>query len=187
MSNHLVTVRNRNIYISGHVDEGMAHAVIISLEELDVTDGTIRLVINSDGGDEACGYAMYDAITRCRNQVVADGYGSVKSIMAAVFQAADWRRLGATASFLIHNGQTTVTQEGGVADQDHITALAEQLKKDSKAYYTILSKGSQQPLEVIKNFCDDETYFTAQEAVDVGLADEVIKPLKNRCKRRKKK
>ena len=168
--------RARTLYITGGVDSDLAHAVIVALEQLDRTDGDIRIVLNSDGGSERDGYAIYDALMMCRNRVIIDGYGSVQSIAAAIFQAADVRRLSPNAIFMIHNGNYNDLEP--TMPQDQIKALAEEIAKESQRYYDILKYRSQQDEEVIKAWCKDETTFNAQEAKDACFCDEIIKPIK---------
>jgi ATP-dependent Clp protease protease subunit len=177
-------LKKRTLYISGEIDSNLAHGVIVALESLDVEDGEIRIVLNSEGGDELSGYAIYDAITMCKNKVVIDGYGNVLSIAAAIMQAGDIRRMAPNAALLIHNGSTGLSDE---AKQDEVVSLAEQIKKDNKKYYDILCKGSGQPWETIEEWCGEETFFTAAEAVAAGFADKVIKPLKKYPRRKRKK
>jgi ATP-dependent protease ClpP protease subunit len=179
-----VNFDRRVVYISGEVDSTLAHKTIMALEALDQVDGEIRIVLNSDGGNEQDGYAIYDAITMCRNRVDIDGYGNVMSIAAAIFQAGDERRLAPNASFMIHHGTTPAEEE---MKQDAVIDLARQLEKDNQRYYDALSFGSSQPQEIIQDWCREEKYFTAEEAVQVGFADSIIEPLKTKVPKRKRR
>jgi ATP-dependent Clp protease protease subunit len=179
---------SRTLYVTGLVDVAMTAAVIPQLERLDAGEGPIRIVINSEGGDEQCGYAIYDAIRNCRNPVVIVGYGSVMSIAAAIFQAGDYRYLAPNTLFMIHNGNMGEDM-GDNPSQDSVVAWADHLKKHNKRYYQILSGGSQQGMDVIEAWCTDETYFTAKEAANAGFADEILEPRKSYApmKRRKER
>lgn len=179
---------HRTLYITGPVNDELAHRVIVGLETLDKEEGDIRIVLNSEGGEEQNGYAIYDCIVSCRNRVVIEGYGKVLSIAAAIFQAGDRRLLSANADYMMHNG--TVDGEPDMK-QDTVVELAEQVKKDTQKYYDILVFRSGQPQEIIEEWCKEEKYFNATEAVSAGFADEVIQPLKHiipkKTKRRRKK
>lgn len=174
----------RTIYITGKIHGKVVHQAIIALERLDAEEATIRIVLNSEGGNEQDGYAIYDAIMMCKSTVVIDGYGDVCSIAAAIFQAADLRRLAPHTDFMIHNGEIDGEEK---MKQTAVLDMADQIKKDSQKYYDILSGASQQPQEIIENWCRGDTYFTAKEAVEAGFADEVIKPVKKRSVPRKKR
>lgn len=175
----------RTLYITGSIDGELAHASIVALEQLDRTDGDIRIVLNSEGGSEQEGFAIFDAITMCRNRVVIDGYGSVMSIAAAIFMAGDRRRMAPNCDFMIHNGD--VEQIDPTMPQDDVLALADELRKRTQRYYDILCQGSQQGQEVVETWCKDETTFNAREAFEAGFCDEIITPLKSRIPKRKKR
>lgn len=175
---------DRTIHISGEIDKAMALSVLPQLEDLDATDGDIRMVINSEGGDEQSGYAIIDAIRMCRNRVIIDCFGEAMSIAAAIVQAGDWRRIAPNALFMIHLG--TVDQD--VEKQTDVIDLAERTKKHNKRYYEILANNSKASLEQVIAWCEKDTYFTAEETLEWGFVDEILKPLKkNRSKRRKRK
>ena len=163
----------RTIYISGDIDLPMAHRVIMALQMLDAEDGDIRIILNSTGGDEEQGYAIYDAITACRNKVVIDGYGEVLSIAAAIMQAGTVRRLSANAMFMIHNG--TAPEYTDLKHDDAI-AFGKLLEKKGRRYHVILSNGSRQPVEVIEEWCKNDHYLLADEALRDGFCDENPQP-----------
>lgn len=180
-----VSAAGRTVYVVGDVDFRMVHSVVTKLEELDASDGDIRVVLSSDGGDEDCGYAIHDALSMCRNRVVAEVFGGAFSIAAIILQAADRRLMAPNARFMIHNGAVAIEHDDGKVQQDYLIENAERIKKDNQRYYSILSIASQHPPETIEAWCRDETYFDAQEAVDAGFADEVMKAAKKPGKPRK--
>jgi len=179
-----VDLGRRVVYLGGEVNPSMAVQAIAALECLDATDGDINLVINSSGGNEQDGYAIFDTITMCKNKVIATGYGSVMSIMAAIFQAADIRRMSPNTQFMVHNG--TIGGEEKM-QQDAVLDMAEQIRKDNRRYYNILATASGQPMEAIEAYCREETYFTAQEAFEAGFVDEVMVPCKKQWAPKKSK
>lgn len=178
----VLNVTTRTVYLVGEVDEKMVARVIPALEYLDQTDGDIRLFIASEGGVENDGYAIYDAVTCCRNRVVAEVYGQCLSIAAAIFQGADVRRMSQYADFMIHNGSIGVDPE---MKQDEVVGLAHQIERDSAKYYEILAQASGHPKEIISDWCREEKYFSAKEAHEAGFCDEIIKPLKKNKRRRR--
>ncbi len=170
----------RTIYIVGEINPDAAYKAIVGLEIMDSSPGDIRIVLNSEGGSEADGYAIFDAITMCKNRIAIDGYGSIMSIAAAIFQAGDIRRMSPNSVFLIHNGSAAGEEQ---MEQNKIIDLAEQLKKDNTRYYNILSIGSQQPKTLIESWCREEKTFDAKEALAAGFVDEIIVPNKIKSKK----
>ena len=178
-----VDVSRRIVWISGDIDITMAHRVNVILSVLDATEGPIKIVLNSEGGEEQHGYSIYDTIAGCKNFVVIEGFGNVMSIAAAIFQAGDERFLSPHTSFMIHNG----FGPEGVVKNSEIIDLAEQLKRDNSKYYEILAESSGQSIETIEGWCRTDTYFTAEEAVRHGFADGILTPSKVRPKKRKRR
>lgn len=185
MQTLVATTALRTIYVFGEICSAMSNAVISSLDEFEQSDGDIRIVLDSEGGTEQDGYAIYDAIRGCRNKVVVDGYGSVMSIAAIIFQAGDERRLSKHAQFMIHNG--TTAELGETPTQDLITTVAERIRRDNQRYYRILSEASGQSRDTIEEWCAMESYFFAAEAVAAGFADSVIEPVKRFKPKKKRK
>ena len=146
----------RTVFIFGEINQDSSYKAIVALQALDRDDGEIRIILNSDGGGEADGYAIYDTILLCRNHISIDGYGSVMSIAAAILQAGDERRVSPNASFMIHNGSAPGEE---TMQQNAIMDLAKQLEKDNQRYYQILATGSGQSQKSIEAWCRHETEF----------------------------
>lgn len=178
-----VDLDNRRIYLTGEVTQGMAHRVMIALYHMDSTDGTITFLINSEGGDEIAGYAIYDAILMTRNRVVMDGIGSVFSIAAAIFQAGDYRRMSPNSEFMIHNGSIGAHDE---MQQNAIIEMADQIVKNNERYHSILANSSRMTYSDVEDACDKDTFYSAAEAVKRGLCDEIIAAVKKKSTRKRK-
>lgn len=175
-------VADRTLYLIGEIDDAVAYKAIVGLRKLDKTDGDIHIVLNSGGGGEYPGFAIYDAICLCRNKVVIDGVGFVGSIAAAVFMAGDVRRMTVNAEFMIHNGSIATNQEN--IEQDAVLDLAEHIEKINKKYHSILAAASKMSMADVKKACEEETFYSAEEAVQKGFADEIIQPKKRRNTKR---
>lgn len=179
-----VDIGRRTIYIMGEVAFELAYRFIPAIKMLDETEGDIKVIINSVGGDEASGYAMFDAIMMTKNKVIAEGYGQVSSIASAIFQAADERLMAPGCELMIHNGSIGVEEE---IKQDHIMELADSIRRGNKRYHTILSDNSHYTMEKIQELCKQDTYLTAKEAVEAGLADGILGYVKKKRRLTKKK
>jgi ATP-dependent Clp protease protease subunit len=166
---------SRTIYLVGPIEDESVRQFLIGLNLLDEQDGDIRVVMNSPGGDEPGGYAIYDAIRAAYNNVVVEGYGVIHSIAALIFQAADVRAMAPQCRFMIHNGSVDIT---GV-DSDTAVAIGREVERNNHIYHRILAKRSGKPLSEVRALAEAETYYSAREAVRHGFADLVI-PLRRR-------
>lgn len=179
-----VDFEKRTLYVMGEIDAKMAYRFIVGLRKLDETDGDIIVIFNSPGGEESSGYAMYDAITMTHNTVIAEGYGLVASISAAIFQAADIRRMSPHTQFMIHNGTIPTGED---VQQNIIVDLADQIRKNNIRYHTILANRSKMSYSDIEDACRGDSFFSADECLKKGFCDEVLEPFKKFSKRKSHK
>lgn len=124
----------------------------------------INIIINCQGGDVDHGLAIYDAIRGCSSRVVATVMGHCWSMATWVLQAADYRRATLYSSIMIHDGE---------GPKDRFTK-----KQDILCRKILLDRIRQKhpefPVTKLQKMLDTDTYFTAQEALDIGLIDGVV-------------
>lgn len=174
-----VDFHRRRIFLIGEIDEEMAEQVITAIHVLDETNGSIYLTMMSSGGEEPSGYAIYDALVQARSLIIIECYGQVSSIAAAILQAADVRRLAPNCDFMIHNGGRGSEAKEWI-ENNEIQKLARDIERDNDRYRGILydraadRRNSTVTHALIRQWCDQETYFTAEEAIANGFADEII-------------
>jgi ATP-dependent protease ClpP protease subunit len=133
--------------------------------------GPIRIVLSSSGGSEPDGFALYDALNLSRSKVTIDCFGEVQSIAALVLQAADERRMSPECRLMMHNG---TLEFGGAVHQGTMVAVARESDIRTKRYQQILAENSKASFEEVAAFCNEEKYFSAEEAVALGFADSII-------------
>jgi ATP-dependent Clp protease protease subunit len=157
------------------VDYGMAQRQIKNLHILDVASADpITIIMNNPGGDMFHGLAIYDAIKACRSHVTIKVFGHAMSMGSIILQAADTRVMAANSSQMIHYGQVSVDNEAKttyktVDEYKRIDKLME------KMYLSKIQK--KQPLFTIarlRAMLNNDTFLTAQQSVDLGLADEIL-------------
>lgn len=160
------------------IDHRSSESVIKALIALDIQapdgDKPITMLMNSIGGDVYHGLAIYDAIRSCRNEVHVLVYGAAFSMAAIVLQAADKRVLAPHARVMIHYGTD------GTYDHPKIVArwLEEGKKLDRMTEDILLMRIHQRhprfSRERLQRSLDFDTILSAREAVDLGLADEIL-------------
>jgi ATP-dependent protease ClpP protease subunit len=153
----------------------MAQRVIKGLHILEKSKGEIRIIMNNEGGFWFDGVAMYDYIRACKNQVVIEVYGQASSMGAILLQAADVRRVAKHAKVMVHYGKDGLSMEhpeiyrrweneSDRIKQEIHNILLPRIREKKKRF-------AESQLAGILNF---DTIYSAQEAVDMGLADEII-------------
>jgi ATP-dependent Clp protease protease subunit len=165
--------RERIIFLSEEVDDGIANAIVAYLLYLDSEDQgkPIYLYINSPGGSVTAGMAIYDTMQHIKSEVVTICVGMAASMGAFLLAAGSkGKRLALThARIMIHQplggtrGQATDIE----IEAREILRIREQLNQ-------ILVDRTGQPLEKIQKDTDRDFFMSAQEAKDYGLIDSVI-------------
>jgi ATP-dependent Clp protease protease subunit len=159
-------------------DAKMAEKVIKNLHILDATSNLpIVIIMSNPGGDWYHGMAIYDAIKACRSHVTVKVFGYAMSMGSIILQAADKRVMAPNARIMIHHGYM-----GMPSDHTKIfEKWATESKKISNEMVQIyLSKIKEKHPDFKKKKLDQmlnfDTILTAKEAVELGLADEMIEP-----------
>lgn len=156
-------------------DAFMAERMVKNLHILDVLNQEpITIMMNNVGGDEYHCFAIYDAIKACKSRVIIKVVGHAMSAGSIILQAADERIMLPTSRQMIHYGTW------GVNDHAKTTQKwAEEGKKIDrwleKMYLEkIREKNPQYKIGRLQRLLDHDTFLTAQESIELGLADEVL-------------
>lgn len=142
--------------------------LVAQLAELDVAE--IDLHINSPGGFVWDGIAMYNALVNHRAKVTSYVDGMAASAASIVAMAGDHRIMSQGAQMMIHDawGHTV----GNAADHEKMRDVLDHESNNLAAMYAQRSGGTAKEW---RKAMLAETWYTADEAVSVGLADEVAK------------
>lgn len=158
----------------GGTDYRMAEFAIKGLHVLDATVGDIIIKMNNVGGDEYHGLAIFDAIRRCTNAVTIVGFGCIMSMGAWILQAGDTRSATENATLMVHYGEW-----GFVGHTFNFERSAKELARINNLMEThmlarIREKHPKYTAAAFRKRFQFDSYLTAQEAVDLGLLDNVL-------------
>ncbi len=137
--------------------------------------GDVRRIdvrINSPGGSVWDGMAIYNALNQHPANVVVHIDGIALSMASGIAMAGDTVTIAANGLMMLHNPQGMVAGDERSIDR-YLTMLRKAKSSLSKAYETKSGKTA----EEIAQIMDDETWLTAEEAVEMGFADGVTEPL----------
>lgn len=155
-------------------DSSMAERIIKNLHLLDsLNKEPITIIMNNYGGDVNHGLAIYDCIESCKSHITIKVFGGCMSMGSIIFQAADERIMSKNASQMIHYGRLALDKE-----QLTVYKIVEEMKRiDSwmeKMYLEkIKEKHVKFTLSRLKKLLNNDTFFTAEESVSLGLCDKV--------------
>lgn len=133
-----------------------------------IKGGTVRLRINSPGGDVFAAQAICQAIKESGAKVIAHIDGYAASAATVIATAADEVEISDGGFYMIHNAWTWAM--GNANDLTTTAALLSKIDGSLAAQYAAKTG---KPVDEIKAAMDAETWYTAQEAVDAGLVDRI--------------
>lgn len=140
-----------------------SYGLVKKLQNLDVENITVH--INSYGGEVAEGLAIYNTLKDSKMKVttVCDGFAC--SAASVVFMAGDERIIKEASLLMIHNAWTYAK-----GDSNALKKQAADLEKITQASVNAYKSKATISEEKIKELMNDESWITADEAVEYGLA-----------------
>lgn len=131
-----------------------------------IKSGTIKLRINSPGGDVFAGRAMAQALKETDAKVIAYVDGFAASAASYVALAADEVRIADGGMFMIHQAWSIA-----FGNSEDMLSMADLLEKIDDSLVATYEKETGQSAEQLREWMKAETWFTAQESIDYGFAD----------------
>jgi ATP-dependent protease ClpP protease subunit len=166
-----------NIDILGEISESVNSYNSVRSKINDAKGEELNLVISSGGGSVTEGMGIADLIANYPNETTATGIGLVASIATVVLLSADKVKMTENAFLMIHRPWSYT-----MGNADELEATAELLDKMEAKLLDIYTasvykrKGYQNNLnENITKMMAAETWMTAQEALEFGFIDEIVK------------
>jgi|TARA_B100000959_G_scaffold282967_1_gene350643 ATP-dependent Clp protease protease subunit len=166
-------LENRVIFLIGEINQASAARVMMQMLYLeDQKRGQqINLYINSPGGAVDDTLAMYDTMQFISSDVATYCIGRAYSGAAVLLSAgeAGKRHILPNAKVMIHQPY------GGITGQTtDIQIQAEQIIGAKATLNKIISSHTGQPLKTVAEDGERDKYFSAAEAKEYGLVDEVF-------------
>lgn len=167
-------LKDRIIFLGEAIDEHIASLVVAQLLFLEAEDPDkdINLYINSPGGSVTAGMAIYDTMQYIKPQVSTICVGMAASMGAFLLSAGHKGK-----RYALPNAEIMIHQPlGGVQGQaEDIKIHAEWILKTREKLNRILSENTGQPLNIIARDTDRDNFMSAEEAMNYGLIDKVIR------------
>ena len=171
--------QRREIWISGEINSELADAVISQILHLDAEnpDAEITLYIDSPGGSVTAGLAIYDVMQAVSADIRTVCVGTAASMAAVLFAAGDRREILRHGEVMIHDPLVS----GGISGSAlTVQEKSNRLMDKRKVLSGILAEHTGKDIKQIHKVTAKDTYFSAEEAVEFGLADAVIKKIERR-------
>lgn len=174
---HGIHVPSRRIRLMGAIDDEMTERIVSGMEILLwQSKEPITMYLDTGGGDEQAGLAIYNVLARSPAPLTIHVVGAAQSMGAVILQAASHRVMASSASVMIHAGSKAY--EVDHAENIRRTMLHDKsldemcdliLLKRMQTVDPTLTLGKLRDLQMF------DLFYSAEEAIAAGLADEVAK------------
>jgi ATP-dependent Clp protease, protease subunit len=173
-------LNERIIFLGTPIDDQVANLVVAQLLHLesDDPDKDISIYINSPGGSIYSGLAIYDTMNFIKPDVATMCVGVAMS-MGSLLLAAGAKGKRAclpNSRILIH--QPAV--ESGYGQSSDLEIQAREILRMRAAMENILAAHTGQDEEQVRRDTERDKFFTAEEAKQYGLVDEVLTMIKRK-------
>jgi ATP-dependent Clp protease protease subunit len=164
----------RIIFLGTEIDDGVANVVMAQLLHLEWSnpDREISIYINSPGGSFTSLMAIYDTMTFVGAPISTFCVGQAASTAAVLLAGGDSGR-----RFILEHARVLLGQPASGGQQGTVSDLSLQAKEMLRIraqVEEVLSRHTHHDVATLRADMDRDKVFTAHEAVDYGLADEVI-------------
>jgi ATP-dependent Clp protease protease subunit len=166
-------LKERIVFLGTQVDDNVANLICaqLLLLESDDQERDVFLYINSPGGSVTAGMAIYDTMQyiQCDVATICMGLGASMGQFLLCAGEPGKRFSLPHARILMH--QPSAQMQGVAAD---IAIHAEQIMYTKRVMAERIAMHTGQTVEQIELDFDRDRWFTAQEAKDYGMIDQVI-------------
>jgi len=173
-------LRERIIFLNGEVNDSVSALVCAQLLFLEAENPKkpIYLYVNSPGGVVTSGLAMYDTMQYIRAPVHTLCMGTARSMGSFLLmaRAAGERAALPNASILIH--QPLGGFQGQASD---MLIHAEEIKKTKHRMTTLYAEHCGRSYDEFDRAMDLDRFMTAEEALEWGLIDRILKVREGDC------
>jgi ATP-dependent Clp protease, protease subunit len=166
-------LNERIIFIGQQIDDDIANLVVAQLIHLESDDPEkdIAVYVNSPGGSLHAGLAIYDAMQYVNPDVSTLCYGMAMSAGSLILTggAKGKRYTLPNARILIHQPSS-----GFQGQSTDIEIHAKEILELRRVLDDIYSQHTGQTRDQVHDDMERDRFFSAQQAVEYGLVDEII-------------
>ncbi len=167
-------LRARIIFLNGEVNDSVSALVCAQLLFLESENPTkpIHLYINSPGGVITSGLAMYDTMQFITAPVHTLCMGTARSMGSFLLMAGEPGERCALANASVHVHQPLGGFQGQASD---VLIHAEEMRRTKDRVTRVYAQHCGRSYEDVERTLDRDCYMSAEEALEWGLIDRVLK------------
>lgn len=165
---------DRKVFIEGEINQESACSFVKKILLLCREDGNkpIDVMINSPGGEISAGLLMYDCIQSSKTPIRMFCMGNAYSMGALLFACGNnGRYMLPHSELMLHE---PLLGSGVRGNASSIRSISDSLMDTRKRMNQILAKHTGKTEEEIEKATGYDHYFSPEESVEFGLADEIV-------------
>jgi ATP-dependent Clp protease protease subunit len=170
----------RIIFLGVQIDDASANDVmaqLITLESID-PDRDVLMYINSPGGSMTSMMAIYDTMQYIQPEIQTFCLGQAASAAAVLLAAGTKGKRMALPNSRILIHQPAV--ESGYGQSSDLEIQAREILRMRTAMERVIAQHTGKDEDQVRRDVERDKFFTAEEAKEYGLVDEVLTTLKRR-------
>ena len=167
-------LRERIVFLNGEVNDTVSALVCAQLLflEADNPNKPIHLYINSPGGVVTSGLAMYDTMQYIKAPVHTVCMGTARSMGSFLLMAGEPGERVALPNASLHVHQPLGGFQGQASD---ILIHAEEMLKTKRRMIRLYAEHCRRSVEEVERTLDRDHFMNAEEALEWGLIDRILK------------
>lgn len=165
---------SREIYFVNEVNSDSCSELIQQVRYLESeSHDEIKLFINSPGGAVDSGLAAYDMLRLLKSPLTTICMGTAASMGSILFLAGEKRMMLPHSRVMIHDPSFGGGSYAG-KKPDELQSELNSLVKTRERLTEIIVERTGQPRKTVLKKTAADSYFTAEEAIEFGLATEIV-------------
>ena len=191
-----IEFKDRNITIFNNVDESTISSAVEKIVQINQDDEIwiknahkalevsgakcnlssiemphIQMLLSTYGGCVYDGLSLYDTIKNSKTEVDITCFGKIMSMGIIILLSAKTRKAYRNTTFMIHEIST-----GGIGKLADMEETIDEAKRLNKILFDIIKKETKISSSLLEEIYSKKKdwYFTAEEALEIGLITEII-------------
>ena len=139
-----------------------------------INSNKLTVQINSPGGDVWAGVSIHDALKELNAEVTVRVSGLAASIASVIAMAGDKIVITPGSTMMVHRASMLA-----MGNADDMQKAIDMLETVEDGILNIYAERTGKTKEAVKELLDAETWMSAEKAVELGFADEVLSKVKD--------
>ncbi len=174
-----IDLTNKTLLLAGPIGPELLLRTTAAVDQLKLSDtDCLTVLLSTEGGSIYDGLGIYDLLKwvqsekKCKVKIIGIGY--VMSMGAVILQAASQglREILPHTTVMVHLGHETTPAEIHPKERER---LVSEFDRVGKIAFTIIADAMGMSYHKWKKSHEYDTYFDAESAVRLGLADRILK------------